>query len=116
MAHLCKEELPFESQARLIAGAADDPVAQVLVPSLSRLFDVCAAVVVGQCTNAAPKRPEKSLSLEEVFQDLLGSLKVPVLLGAPFGHGPRKATYPLGARALVDGDEARLYLTESGVC
>ncbi len=47
MAHLCKEELPFESRARLAAGAAGDPVAQVLVPSLSRLFDVCAAVDVG---------------------------------------------------------------------
>ena len=47
MAHLCKEELPFESRARLAAGAADDPVAEVLVPSLARLFDVCAAVDVG---------------------------------------------------------------------
>ncbi|RZJ05262.1 MAG: alpha/beta hydrolase [Brevundimonas sp.] len=44
MAHLCKEELPFESRARLAAGAAGDPVAEVLVPSLSRLFDICAAV------------------------------------------------------------------------
>ena len=44
MAHLCKEELPFESRARLAAGAAGDPVAEVLVPSLSRLFDVCDAV------------------------------------------------------------------------
>ncbi len=79
-------------------------------------LDACAAVAVGQCTNAEPKRPKKSLTLEEVFQDLLGSLKVPVLLGVPFGHGARKATYPLGARVLVDGDEARFYLTESGVC
>ena len=47
MAHLCKEELPFECRARLAAGAAGDPVAQVLVPSLSRLFDVCATVDVG---------------------------------------------------------------------
>lgn len=46
MAHLCREELPFESKARLVAGAAGDPVAQVLVPSLSRLFDVCEAVGV----------------------------------------------------------------------
>jgi len=46
MAHLCREELPFESKARLAAGAAGDPVAEVLVPSLSRLFDVCAAVGV----------------------------------------------------------------------
>ena len=44
MAHLCKEELPFESKARLAAGAAGDPVAEVLVPSLSRLFDVCEAI------------------------------------------------------------------------
>lgn len=47
MAHLCKEELPFESKARLVAGAAGDPVAEVSVPSLSRLFDVCAAIDVG---------------------------------------------------------------------
>ena len=46
MAHLCKEELPFESKARLVAGAAGDPVAEVLAPSLSRLFDVCEAVGV----------------------------------------------------------------------
>lgn len=44
MAYICKEELPFESRQRLAAGAAGDPVAEVLVPSLSRLFDVCAAV------------------------------------------------------------------------
>lgn len=43
MAHLCKEELPFESRERVAAGAAGDPVAEVLVPSLGRLFDVCAA-------------------------------------------------------------------------
>lgn len=44
MAYICKEELPFESRQRLAAGAAGDPVAEVLVPSLSRLFDICAAV------------------------------------------------------------------------
>lgn len=47
MAHLCREELPFESKDRLVAGAGDDPVAGVLVPSLSRLFDVCEAVGIG---------------------------------------------------------------------
>lgn len=44
MAHLCKEELPFESRERLAAGARGDPVAEVLVPSLARLFDVCDAI------------------------------------------------------------------------
>jgi len=46
MAFLCREELPFESRERLAAGAAGDPVVEVLVPSLSRLFDVCDAVGV----------------------------------------------------------------------
>lgn len=44
MAHLCREELPFESRERLASGAAGDPIAEVLVRSLSRLFDVCSAV------------------------------------------------------------------------
>ena len=47
LAYICKEELPFESAERVAAGARGDPVAEVLVPSLSRLFDVCKAVESG---------------------------------------------------------------------
>jgi len=47
MAYICKEELPFESAERVAAGARGDPVAEVLVPSLSRLFDVCGAIDSG---------------------------------------------------------------------
>lgn len=47
MAYICREELPFESAARVAAGAVGDPVAEVLVPSLSRLFDVCSAIDSG---------------------------------------------------------------------
>ena len=46
MAHLCKEELPFESAAAVAAGAAGDPVAELLVPGLARLFDVCASTAI----------------------------------------------------------------------
>jgi pimeloyl-ACP methyl ester carboxylesterase len=48
MAHLCKEEIPFESRRRLAARAAGAPIAQLLVPPLSRLHDVCARVKVGR--------------------------------------------------------------------
>lgn len=47
MAYICREELPFESAERVAAGAAGDPVAEVLVPSLSRLFSVCGAINSG---------------------------------------------------------------------
>lgn len=51
MAHLCREELPFESAARVRAGAGSDPVAQLLVTSLNRLFDVCRGLNIA---SAAP--------------------------------------------------------------
>jgi pimeloyl-ACP methyl ester carboxylesterase len=47
MAHLCKEELPFESRAAITRGAGADPVARLLVASLTRLHDVCDGVRVG---------------------------------------------------------------------
>ena len=41
IAHLCAEEMPFERSAELTEAAGHDPVAQLLVPSLRRLFDLC---------------------------------------------------------------------------
>jgi len=46
LTHLCKEEMPFEDRAK-VAEVGGDPVAQLLVPSMSRYFEVCAAWPVG---------------------------------------------------------------------
>jgi muramoyltetrapeptide carboxypeptidase len=75
----------------------------------------CAGVVVGQCIDCTADKPKMDLPLEEIFADLLVPLGVPVLLNVPFGHGKRKATFPLGVRALLDGNAGRFFLTESGV-
>jgi pimeloyl-ACP methyl ester carboxylesterase len=48
LTHLCKEEFPFEDQAKVAGEAAGDPIAQLLVPSMSRYFDVCKAWPVGK--------------------------------------------------------------------
>ena len=61
------------------------------------------------------RKNKMDLPLEEIFADLLVPLGVPVLLNVPFGHGKRKATFPLGVRALLDGNAGRFFLTESGV-
>jgi muramoyltetrapeptide carboxypeptidase len=75
----------------------------------------CAGVVVGQCIDCTADKPKMDIPLEEIFADLLVPLGVPVLLNVPFGHGKRKATFPLGVRALLDGNAGRFFLTESGV-
>ena len=40
---------------------------------------------------------------EDVLEELLGPLGVPVLFGLPIGHGKHHATVPLGAMATLDG-------------
>ena len=47
LTHLCKEEFPFESEAKMRAGAQRDPVSRLLEASMGRYFAVCKAYPVG---------------------------------------------------------------------
>jgi len=51
-------------------------------------------------------------TLEEVLEERLASLGVPVLYPLPFGHGNRLATLPLGVEATVDAATCELVVTE----
>jgi len=54
-------------------------------------------------------------TLEDVLRERLLPLKVPVVMGLPFGHVPHNATLPVGGHAELDGDEGRLLLIEPAV-
>ena len=54
----------------------------------------------------------RSKTLEDVLEDRLGGLGIPVLYGLPLGHGPSLATLPLGVRATVDADALTLTIDE----
>lgn len=54
----------------------------------------------------------RSKTLEEVLDDRLGGLGVPVLYGLPLGHGASLATLPLGVEATVDADALTLTIDE----
>lgn len=54
-------------------------------------------------------------TLEDVFHDRLLPLKVPVVMGLPFGHIPHNATLPVGGAALLDAHRGELLLTEAAV-
>ena len=51
-------------------------------------------------------------TLEEMLEERLGSLGVPVLYPLPFGHGDRFATLPLGVQATLDASTHSLVITE----
>jgi muramoyltetrapeptide carboxypeptidase len=52
------------------------------------------------------------LSVEDIAEELLSPLGVPVIVGLPFGHGKHHATVPLGAMATLDADAGSLVVEE----
>jgi muramoyltetrapeptide carboxypeptidase len=54
-------------------------------------------------------------TMEEVFQDRLSGLGVPVLMNLPFGHIKPKITIPFGTLVILDGAKRSLILQESSV-
>lgn len=60
------------------------------------------AVVLGEFTGAAPGRD--GVTVEAVLRERLTSLGVPVLGGAPYGHGERVGPWVHGAEAMLRRD------------
>ena len=54
----------------------------------------------------------RSKTLENVLEDRLGGLGIPVLYGLPLGHGASLATLPLGVGVTVDADALTLTVDE----
>lgn len=71
-------------------------------------FRDCAGVVLGAWTDCAPEDPSRTLTLEEIFQELILPAGKPVLSGLACGHTLPTLALPLGARAVLDADRGRL--------
>lgn len=80
-----------------------------------------AGVVVGQMEKSdwGDLRPvsdwARSRSLEDVLEERLGSLGVPVLYGLPLGHTKHLAALPLGVTCTLDADARTLTVDESAL-
>jgi muramoyltetrapeptide carboxypeptidase len=61
------------------------------------------------------KSKEYRQTLEDVLEERLMPLQIPLVSGLPFGHIPHNATLPVGARAQLDADEGDLVITEGVV-
>lgn len=70
-------------------------------------------IAFGKCTECYSHR--NSLSLEQVLNDHLAPLGVPVVRGAMIGHIDDMATIPIGAKAEINTADGPLVLLESAV-
>lgn len=76
-----------------------------------------AGIIFGECSECGPRDYKPSfastLSLGEVLDSILGTLRVPVLAGLTIGHTADQLTLPLGVMATLDADKGELTITES---
>jgi len=70
-------------------------------------FDGALGIVLGQLTDCGAEDSVRSL-----VTDRLAPLGVPMLWGAPFGHGLRNLAFPLGVPAVLDAHAGTLVLRE----
>jgi muramoyltetrapeptide carboxypeptidase len=79
-------------------------------------LDRVVGVVVGDMEKCdwREERPEwpRTKSIEDVLEEQLEPLGVPVLYKLPLGHGKHLATLPLGARATLDADRRTLSIDQ----
>jgi len=84
---------------------------------LAGVFARVAGVLVGQlvgCTDP-PDARVASPSAEQVVAEHLRRLRVPVVVGAPIGHGARNRALPYGARVELDAHAGTLVAVEAAV-
>jgi len=83
------------------------------------LLQQVAGIAIGinqNCFDPKAKRGgEYRQSLEEVFQERLLPLRIPIVSGLPFGHIPHNATLPIGLQVRLDGNQGDLQVTEPAV-
>ena len=83
------------------------------------LLGQVAGIAVGVNHNCVDSKAAQSReyrqTVDDVLEERLLPLKVPVVTGLPFGHGPHNATLPLGGRATLDAVTGDLILTEAAV-
>lgn len=67
-------------------------------------FDHCAGVLLGYWTDCPPEYPDRTLTLEEIFTQLILPAGKPVLMDFACGHGLPSVALPMGRRCRMDAD------------
>ena len=84
---------------------------------LAGVFNAVSAVVVGEFVDCREREGSKlaSPTVEQVLEDRLGRLPIPVVMGGKFGHATSNAPLPYGTLAELDTREGTLTSLEGAV-
>jgi muramoyltetrapeptide carboxypeptidase len=82
---------------------------------LARKLQEAKGIILGDFKNCEPDNDEDSLSLMQVFEDIILPLNKPTIYNVKSGHCHPMLTLPLGARAQLDADNGKITILEGAV-
>jgi len=82
---------------------------------LAGVLNSIKGFVFGICNKCEPKVPDESLNIQEMLTEHLKPLRIPVLVGANFGHTAYNYTLPIGVNAKLDADAGTIQILQAAV-
>lgn len=79
----------------------------------SNKFHMCNGIIIGHLTGCELSDYSRSLTVEQVISDKLKPLKIPLVLGLPFGHSYPNLTIPIGSKAHFSYKDMKLIIKEN---
>ncbi len=83
---------------------------------IAGILDRISGFIFAQCRNCTPgEDDDPSLTLPQVFSDMIKPLGIPAWYGAAIGHIENKFTVPIGLPVEIDAKEKSIKMLESAV-
>jgi muramoyltetrapeptide carboxypeptidase len=82
---------------------------------LAGIFDQVAGIILGGFRKCIAEEPDRSFTLEEVFDQHFKGLSIPIYQGAQIGHIRNKFTVPVGLDVKMDADQGTIELMSPAV-
>jgi muramoyltetrapeptide carboxypeptidase len=83
--------------------------------ALAGVFSMVNGIILGGFRKCYAEEPDRSFTIEEVFEQHFTQLKIPVYSGAQIGHIRNKYTVPVGLTVHMNADEGTFHLEHPAV-
>lgn len=82
--------------------------------ALAGKLQQAAGFILGNWKDCVASNPDRSLTLQEIFKEILIPYNKPTVYNVMAGHCSPMITMPLGVRACIDGDYGAITILEQG--